>query len=457
MKPCKKLLLNLLFIPLSLLLVGCGSEEIKEEKFTVYFVTEENSWQKEYNKGALLDEEYSSEEYLFLGWFDETYVVSYSNQPVNEDLIVYAKTVKIGSGYNISYDLDGGEFETKQVKRYVVGEETTLPTLKKEPNFEFVGWDCNGTTITSIDKTTYGDLNLKAVFIDHNVYCKISYELNGGTMVGDPVNAYRVGDENYINQAYGKKEGYYFRGWYLEPDFKTVVTTIDATFKNDITLYAYYVEKKAENTLLSYFGDSITTYENCIPDGFISYYPVGGCDVDSKEDTWWYQLTQKLGYTLLMNNSFSGTMVTKGTIYPNDEWYGTNDKRIELCAKDGINPDIIIIHMGTNDFSHGVSVTSFTTAYKLMLDRLYYFYDDVEIYLCLHPYNKYGDKVVQIRLDYNEAIKKIANEYHLTYFDLTEVITKDNVQTMMCYNPHPSALGMKTMADYIYSKMTNKK
>lgn len=59
-------------------------------------------------------------------------------------------------------------------------------------------------------------------------------------------------------------------------------------------------------------GDSYSTFEGCIPDGYAFYY---GSEkhvetgVLRREDTWWDMLLRETGSTLLMNNSYSGSTV----------------------------------------------------------------------------------------------------------------------------------------------------
>ena len=49
-----------------------------------------------------------------------------------------------------------------------------------------------------------------------------------------------------------------------------------------------------------------------------------------------------------------GTNTAKNSVFP-------LEKRIELLSKDGIDPDVVVINMGTNDLTHNISLTKFTT------------------------------------------------------------------------------------------------
>lgn len=60
------------------------------------------------------------------------------------------------------------------------------------------------------------------------------------------------------------------------------------------------------------FGDSYSTYEGYIPEGFATYYSPQGrpntavCKM-SVDDTWWKRLMNQTGATLVQNNSWSGS------------------------------------------------------------------------------------------------------------------------------------------------------
>lgn len=59
-------------------------------------------------------------------------------------------------------------------------------------------------------------------------------------------------------------------------------------------------------------GDSYSTFEGCIPEGFAAWYFSGGTDVTDvteKNETWWHMLISKTGMPLLLNNSWSGAPV----------------------------------------------------------------------------------------------------------------------------------------------------
>ena len=55
------------------------------------------------------------------------------------------------------------------------------------------------------------------------------------------------------------------------------------------------------------FGDSYSTFNGYIPEGFATYYPL--LDVNSVEETWWNRLREKTDFCLVQNNSWSGSTI----------------------------------------------------------------------------------------------------------------------------------------------------
>lgn len=100
----------------------------------------------------------------------------------------------------------------------------------------------------------------------------------------------------------------------------------------------------------SILGDSISSFQGYIPDGYAYHYPAGS--VETYTDTWWGQLITETGMTLGVNNSYSGSPLCEtGTL--TDRPRGASVTRTSNL---GTNPDYIIIMMGLNDFNQDASV-----------------------------------------------------------------------------------------------------
>ena len=67
-----------------------------------------------------------------------------------------------------------------------------------------------------------------------------------------------------------------------------------------------------ENKNVIIFGDSYSTYKDCIPEGYGPYYTGTGervPDLASAEETWWRLLMKETGWNLVRNDSWSGAPI----------------------------------------------------------------------------------------------------------------------------------------------------
>lgn len=100
-------------------------------------------------------------------------------------------------------------------------------------------------------------------------------------------------------------------------------------------------------------GDSYSTYEGYVPEGYRCYYRDNKEKISCVEKTWWHMLLNITNSTLVMNNSSSGTTICKtgyNNAYCDAESFVT---RIQKYLANGIscgkNIDTVIIFGGTND------------------------------------------------------------------------------------------------------------
>lgn len=109
------------------------------------------------------------------------------------------------------------------------------------------------------------------------------------------------------------------------------------------------------NTLI--FGDSYSTFEGYIPEGYAVYYTtqvVEKTDVHRVEDTWWYPLCEEKQLNLIQNNSWSGSTVGY-TGYGGRDCSGDASFlfRLEKLIADGFfttnKIDTVLLFGGTND------------------------------------------------------------------------------------------------------------
>ncbi|MBR5259326.1 MAG: SGNH/GDSL hydrolase family protein [Eggerthellaceae bacterium] len=239
----------------------------------------------------------------------------------------------------------------------------------------------------------------------------------------------------------------------------------------------------------SVFGDSISTFEGCVPSENLVYYQGENLErtgVASVEDTWWMRVINHFDGRLLSNASFSGSM-TAGAGFP----AGYSDQRImQITGSQGEHPDDILVFMGTNDYGWGSSaaqaagrsiatpqcvdllrvpmevaglasddgLAEFETAYGLMLRKMRSSYPGSRIW-CLSLMT--GREVGRISScftyalrgillhEYNEAISRQACFNGCTFVD-TQAIGFDYEASD---GTHPTNRGMRQIAEMVIAAM----
>lgn len=208
-------------------------------------------------------------------------------------------------------------------------------------------------------------------------------------------------------------------------------------------------------------GDSISTFDGalCNPD-YIPYYP--GKDpnvtanpsiaVNSKEKTYWYRLIynyMKNG-ELDVNTSWSGTRVIHEVKTGRQSGKSIGAGFVDR-AYDFVDPDIIVIHGGTNDRNQSTPVGEYTwdlpigqgnlgnyrSAYIELIKMIQNRYEGVQIILII------GDRLTT---DYEKATIAIAEHFGLPYVNFVGV-TIDK-----CSGSHPTAPAFDKMAKMIYEQ-----
>ena len=212
-------------------------------------------------------------------------------------------------------------------------------------------------------------------------------------------------------------------------------------------------------------GDSISTFDGtmCDPD-YIPFYPgndpnVGGVNpsiaVDSKEKTYWWRLIynyMKNG-ELDVNNSWSGTRVVHEVKSGRETGKSIGAGFVDR-AYNFVDPDIILIHGGTNDRNQSTPVGSYDwdlpvgqldvscyrSAYVALIKMLQARYEGVQIILII------GDCLTP---DYESSTKAIAEHFGLPYVNFVgDPIDK-------CKGSHPNAPAFDKMAAKIYETCKN--
>lgn len=234
---------------------------------------------------------------------------------------------------------------------------------------------------------------------------------------------------NVILPVPPKYEGLAFTGWSRDNYNITSSVTIKATYKEGTNNY--------QGKSFAIIGDSISTYSNYIPKGFASFYPYPTADVNDVNMTWWMQVINKIGGTLFVNNSYSGTCVADQSANATK-----NYSRLEYTKLQNETPDVILIYMGSNDcYASSVSLNAFDLGYKEMIENLKKICPNSEIVLCSLATTSFYSATKQASC--NEIIYKYGKEFNLKVVEMKDV----DLSNYLVDSAHPKYEGMKKFAE----------
>lgn len=225
---------------------------------------------------------------------------------------------------------------------------------------------------------------------------------------------------------------------------------------------------------ISILGDSISTYDGWIPEGFNVFYPFNG-ELTDVSQTWWKSLIDETGMELCANNSSSGSTCSGDSLCIDNSKYGCSDGRLSfMSGSQGRLPDIIIVYMGTNDLLTGVpigdndgtklveegDIDNFSDAYCMILDKLASYYPTAQIFCCsLAPVGDWGTDqpfiLFQNHLgltagDYSDQIHVIADNKGISVINLYDCgIEIDNLQEMTTDGTHLTPEGMECVKNAV--------
>lgn len=240
------------------------------------------------------------------------------------------------------------------------------------------------------------------------------------------------------------------------------------------------VKEDDSSVNVSILGDSISTFDEWIPEGYQDFFPMNG-EVADVNQTWWKMVLDAKGMELCVNGSSSGSTCSGDSKSIDNPMYGCSDYRISgLAGADGTSPDVIIVYMGTNDLVTSVPlgdndgtraveegmIDNFSDAYTLMLDKLAVSYPDAEIFCCTlatvgdwgtdQPFVTFVNGQGLSADEYSDAIKQIAGTKGYPVIDLLNCgITIDNMQQFITDGVHLKPEGMVLVKDAVL-KVLNK-
>lgn len=204
------------------------------------------------------------------------------------------------------------------------------------------------------------------------------------------------------------------------------------------------LREKIGGKQFSILGDSISTFEGysnntdynlTIGDNWVWY--TGNNAIRNVNETWWMQAIHQTGIKLLVNNSFSSDEVANRGV----------NRALQLHNTSNVQPDIIAVYMGINDFLHLYSVEDFAAAYEQTIQRMQNKYASADIFLfTLLPTKDAAQNQRPEDVEaFNDVIRELAAQYDCALVDLyaQSGITQDTLAQYTCDGSlHPNAKGM---------------
>jgi len=232
------------------------------------------------------------------------------------------------------------------------------------------------------------------------------------------------------------------------------------------------VNNSYKNKYFSILGDSISTFEGYSKPWDAVFYDRERkyeAAISSVEETWWGRIIEHLGGELLVNDSISGSLVSKHPLCISPT-YGCSDERTADLGEDGRLPDVILVFMGLNDRGYRVKLlptgeeeerdlSVFSVAYREMLGKLRRLYPQAEIWCFTLPVSAFSareDFVFSYQLgerhidEYCEVIRAAAKLYGCRVMDLYRwAVPYDTIDGL-----HPNGEGMKALADAVIDHLS---
>lgn len=227
-------------------------------------------------------------------------------------------------------------------------------------------------------------------------------------------------------------------------------------------------ENKYYGKNFSILGDSISTFEGIIPNGYKSFYSKEKSDkngISNCKECWWGRVVSFFGGNILANSSYSGSKVTsKNGSFP----CINSDMRIDALSSNGVMPDVVIVYAGFNDWAKGMPLKAvndgrvltefFDFSYLNMIIKITKKYPNAEIWCCTvcktmmssnpnfeFPIQRHG---IQID-DFNDVVRNMATRDNCKVLDLYSY----DVLIDTLDSSHPNADGMITLANLVCSSV----
>lgn len=201
---------------------------------------------------------------------------------------------------------------------------------------------------------------------------------------------------------------------------------------------------RKDSLRVTIFGDSYSTFEGYItPSTNETWYFAKGRnnnDVKHVEETWWYQVAERMAWKVDRVNAYSGSTVCC-------TGYGGADytERAFITRMDNLGePDVILVCAATNDSWANAPIGEYK--YGNWTEKDLFTFRPAMAKLCWGLRNYYPKAKVLFIL--NSELKPVINESVTTicnHFDIPVLLLHDIEKQ----GGHPSVAGMKAIADQV--------
>jgi len=209
-----------------------------------------------------------------------------------------------------------------------------------------------------------------------------------------------------------------------------------------------------ESPRISILGDGVSTFAGITLDNDLcSLYGAHNksfTGLNTPEETWWMQVAQLMGGSILANNSVLASFVSH-----EGQFSATQTGRLHKLRTEEVEPDLILVYLGMTDVANNVPLDEFQHDYMEMLTKLKIECPQAEIWAgtivtgtLASPDQEYSFPPEALdKLDsYNQLIRQGVKQIHCHLADFAA--DKLTFPTLDGY--HPTAEGMTIFAKAWY-------
>lgn len=198
------------------------------------------------------------------------------------------------------------------------------------------------------------------------------------------------------------------------------------------------------------FGDSYSTFEGYLtPDTMETWYfdrhdDPRRTDVSSVRQTWWWQVIQRMGWKLEVNNSWSGATICNTGYDDADYTHRSFVTRLNSLG----SPDIILLLGATNDSWCGAPIGEYKYADWRRADL--YTFRPALAYLLSHLQDRYPTARLyyilnsDLKESINASVAQICQHYGVPLIRLSGIDKTSG---------HPNIRGMQQIADQVVAAL----